>query len=389
MKTSNMALVALAIGGLCIGTTEFATMGLLPFIASGLRISVPRAGYVVSAYALGVVVGAPLLTIFAAKWDRKKLLLFLMLFYSLANAFSAFAPTLGLLALGRFLSGLPHGAFFGVGAVMGVHVVGAENRGRAVAVMIIGLTVANIVGVPLVTWAGRILGWRLSYVGMSILGFVTFVCLAVWLPKLPVDARASVSKEISALRNVPLWIVFASGAVGFGGMFAVYSFVSPLMTETAGLAIEKVPLVLSLFGVGMTIGAYLGGRFTDKSVVFTILFGFVITAFVLAALGFFAQYMIVAISGIFALGVFSQFINVPLQAMLMDLSPSAPSLGAALCHSALNIANAMGAWLASIVLAANYGNHAPSWIGLGLTVAGGLIFLVGVRSAQKANFRIS
>lgn len=389
MKTNNLALAALAIGGLCIGTTEFATMGLLPFIASGLGISVPRAGYVVSAYAFGVVVGAPLLTIIAAKWDRKKLLLFLMLFYSLSNALSAFAPSLGVLVFCRFLSGLPHGAFFGVGAVMGVHAAGQENRGRAVAIMMIGLTVANIFGVPLVTLAGRLLGWRLSYVGMSALGFITLGCLALWLPKLPVDAQSSVVREIAALRNVPLWIVFVSGAVGFGGMFAVYSFVSPLMTETAGLAIEKVPLILSLFGIGMTVGAFFGGRFSDRSIISSIVFGFAVTSFVLVALGLFSHYLPVAVAGIFALGVFSQFINIPLQAMLMDLSPSAPSLGAALCHSALNVANALGALFASMALSAGLGNHAPSWVGLAMTLAGGAIFLFGVRSAQKANFRIS
>ena len=389
MKTNNLALAALAIGGLCIGTTEFATMGLLPFIASGLGISVPRAGYVVSAYAFGVVIGAPLLTIIAAKWDRKKLLVFLMLFYSLSNALSAFAPTLGVLVLFRFLSGLPHGAFFGVGAVMGVHVAGQENRGRAVAVMMIGLTVANIIGVPFVTLAGRILGWRLSYVGMSALGLITLGSLLLWLPKLPVDSRSSVVREFAALRNVPLWIVFVAGAVGFGGMFAVYSFVSPLMTETAGLGIDKVPLILSLFGMGMTIGAFFGGRFSDRSVVSSIAFGFAVTACVLVALGLFSQYLIVAVIGIFALGIFSQFINVPLQAMLMDLSPSAPSLGAALCHSALNVANALGALFASLALSAGYGNHAPSWVGLAMTLAGSLIFLFGVRSARKANIKIS
>jgi len=343
MKCSTLALFALALGGLCIGTTEFAAMGLLPFIAGSFGATIPQAGRIISAYALGVVVGAPILTILAARRDRKFLLLGLMAFYALANALSAFAPSLGWLILGRFLAGLPHGAFFGVGAVMGAHVAGADRRGRAVAIMMAGLTVANIVGVPLVTWAGRVRGWRLSYAAVSFLGLLTVASLAAWTPKLPVSAGASVSGEIRAMRNPPLWMVFAAGAIGFGGMFSVYSYVSPLLTETAGLHIGDVPFVLSLFGVGMTIGALLGGRLSDRSVVKTALAGFGLTALVLFGIGTLAWSAPAAVLGIFVLGIVTQFLGVSLQARLMDLSPRAPSLGAALCHSGLNIGNASGA----------------------------------------------
>jgi DHA1 family inner membrane transport protein len=354
-------------------------MGLLPLIASSLGATIPQAGHIITAYALGVVVGAPLLTVLAAKWDRKALLIGLMSFYAFANILSAFAPSMGYLIAGRFLAGLPHGAFFGVGAVMGAHVAGSEKRGRAVAVMMAGLTVANIVGVPLVTWAGQTMGWRLSYIGVGILGLLAVAAIAKWLPQLPVRGTASLSHELSALANGPLWMVFASGAVGFGGMFAVYSYVSPLLTQTAGLPLAAVPLVLSLFGMGMTVGALAGGRMADRSVVGTALAGFGLTALVLLGIGLTADRAWAAVIGIFALGVVTQTLGISLQARLMDLSPAAPSLGASLCHSGLNIGNASGAWLGGLVLAAGYGNHAPSWVGLGLTVAGGLLFLASLK----------
>jgi DHA1 family inner membrane transport protein len=385
MKPGSIALFSLALGGLCIGTTEFAAMGLLPFIASGLGVTIPAAGHIITAYALGVVVGAPLLTVLAARWDRKVLLMILMAFYTVSNVVSAFAPSLGALVLGRFLAGLPHGAFFGVGAVMGAHVAGPGRLGRAVSVMMAGLTIANVVGVPAITWAGLALGWRLSYIGVGLLGLASVVAVGKWIPRLPVHSEASVSREFAALANGPLWLVFASGAVGFGGMFAVYSYVSPLLTETAGLSIKAVPLVLALFGVGMTIGALVGGRVSDRSVVGAVLLGFALTALILLWLGLTASRAWSAVIGIFALGVVTQILAIAFQSRLMDLSPSAPSLGAALCHSGLNIGNGAGAWLGGLVLASGAGNLAPSWVGIGLTLAGGLLFLTTLGRARRVS----
>jgi len=381
MRSSLPALLALSLGGLCIGATEFAAMGLLPMIASNLQVSIPSAGHSITAYALGVVVGAPLLTILAARWDRKVLLMSLMVFYTVSNVVSAFAPNLGWLVLGRFLAGLPHGAFFGVGSVMGAHVAGPEKRGQAVAMMMAGLTVANIVGVPLATWAGMALGWRMSYVGVGVLGLLTVLGVAAWTPKLPVHQESSVAKEWKALSNGPLWLVCAAGAVGFGGMFSVYSYVSPLLTG-AGLPIGAVPLVLAAFGGGMTVGAFVGGWLADRSVTKTAVLGFVLTGLVLLGLGLTASHAWAAVTGIFLLGLVTQLLSISLQARLMDLSPSAPSLGAALCHSALNIGNAAGAWLGGLVLALGWGNLAPSWIGLVLTVSCGTIFWVSLRKRK-------
>ena len=374
MRSPLPTLLALAVGGLTIGTTEFAAMGLLPLIASGLGASIPDAGWTITAYALGVVVGAPLLTVLAARFDRKVLLLLLMGFYSLANLVSAFAPSLGWLIAGRFLAGLPHGAFFGVGSVMGAHVAGQERRAWAMSIMMAGLTIANLAGVPLVTWAGMALGWRLSYIGVAVLGLVTLAALAVLAPRLPVKDGASVLSELRSLRNRRLWLAFASGAIGFGGMFAVYSYVAPLITDGARLPAAAVPWVLSLFGLGMTCGVLIAGRMADRSVTGTALAGLGATTVILLAIGLWGTVPAVTITGIFALGFATQFFALAIQNRLMDLSPAAPSLGAALSHSGLNFANASGAWLGGLVLAAGWGELAPSWVGVVLSIAGAGLF---------------
>ncbi|HEY0185894.1 MAG TPA: MFS transporter [Cellulomonas sp.] len=365
-----MPLLALAVGGFSIGTTEFATMGLLPLIADDLHVSIPTAGHVITAYALGVVVGAPLLTTIAARVDRRVLLLGLMIAFTVGNLLSAFAPTAGWLVAARFVAGLPHGAFFGVGAVMGAHVAGPGRRGQAVATMMAGLTIANVVGVPLSTVLGQTLGWRVAFVAVGALGLITLVALWRWVPALAVREDASVRTELRALRNTRLWVACVAGAIGFGGMFAVYSYVSPLLTDVTGMAEATVPVVLALFGVGMTIGTLLGGRLADRSVIRTVLVGFAGTIVVLVVVALVGQWLVPAVLAIVGLGVTSQVLGLALQAYLMDLSPTAPSLGAALCHSALNAGNAAGAWSGGLVIAAGHGYLAPAWIGAGMTAVG-------------------
>ncbi|WP_258723721.1 MFS transporter [Cellulomonas sp. NS3] len=371
------ALLALALGGFSIGTTEFATMGLLPLVARDLGASIPTTGWVITAYALGVVIGAPLLTTLAARVDRRTLLLGLMAAFTAANVLAAFAPSLGWLVVARFVAGLPHGAFFGVGAVMGTHVVGAERRGQAVSMMMAGLTIANVVGVPLSTVVGQQLGWRLAFGLVGVLGLVTLGALLRWTPGLPVSDGTSVRTELAALRNRSLWIAAGAGSIGFGGMFAVYSYVSPLLTEVTGLREATVPLVLALFGVGMTVGTLVGGLLADRAVLRTVLVGFVSTGVVLCALGLTGRSPVLAVASIVALGVSSQILGISLQTRLMDVSPAAPSLGAALCHSALNLGNASGAWLGGLVIAGGLGYLAPAWVGAGLTLVG-LVVVVTV-----------
>jgi len=363
------ALFALAVGGFTIGTTEFATMGLLPQIGADLGVSDPVVGHAITAYAVGVVAGAPLLTVAAARMSRKRLLLCLMGFYTVANVLSAAAPGIESLVLGRFLAGLPHGAFFGVGAAVGAAVAGPGRRGHAVSMMMTGLTIANVVGVPLSTAVGQNLGWRVAFLVMGALGAVTLLGVWRFVPERgPVDS--SVRHELGTLRNGPLWISFAAGAIGFGGLFAVYTYVAPTVTKVAGMSEGAVPWVLAVFGVGMTAGTLLGGRLVDRNVLRTVIGAFVATALSLVLFALVGTSPAPAVVGLFLLAVTSQVLGLAMQTRLMDLSPRAQSLGAALCHSALNIGNASGAFFGGLVIAGGYGYLAPAWVGLGLTLVG-------------------
>lgn len=377
-RATTLALLALAVGGFTIGTTEFATMGLLPQIGEAFGVSDPVAGHAITAYAVGVVVGAPLLTVAAARMPRKRLLLLLMAVYTVANVLSAAAPTMGALVAGRFLAGLPHGAFFGVGAAVGTAVAGAHRRGRAVATMMAGLTVANVVGVPVSTFVGQQMGWQSAFLLVGVLG--TLTVLAVWrlVPETGSPEGASVRSELGTLRNGPLWIGVVAGAVGFGGMFAVYSYVAPTVTKVTGLGLAAVPWVLAVFGVGMTVGTLLGGRLADRDVLRTVYLGFGSTAAALVLFALTGAHPVPAVLALFLLGVTSQVLGLSLQTRLMDLSPGAPSLGAALCHSALNVGNASGAFLGGVVIAAGWGYLAPAWTGLVLTLVGlGIVLAFG------------
>ncbi|GGM16679.1 MFS transporter [Promicromonospora citrea] len=378
LRTALPALVALAVGGFTIGTTEFAAMGLLPDVGADLGATDPQVGHTITAYALGVVVGAPLLTVAAARMERKRLLLALMGFYTVANVLSAAAPDVGWLVLGRFLAGLPHGAFFGVGAAVGAAVAGPAQRGRAVATMMTGLTIANVVGVPLSTWVGQTFGWRVSYVLIGALGAVTLLGLWRLVPAGAGGASRSVRTELATLRNAPLWIAFVAGAVGFGGMFAVYTYVAPTLTGVTGLPGGAVPWVLALFGVGMTVGTQLGGRLADRGVLRAVLIGFLATAASLALFALTGGWVVPALASLFLLGVTSQVLGLAFQTRLMDLSPGAPSLGAALCHAGLNVANGAGAFVGGLVIDAGWGYLAPAWAGLVVTLLGlGLVVAFG------------
>ncbi len=363
------ALFALALGGFTIGTTEFATMGLLPQIGADLGVGDPVVGYAITAYAVGVVVGAPLLTVAAARMSRQRLLLWLMGFYTLANVLSAAAPDVTTLVAGRFLAGLPHGAFFGVGAAVGAAVAGPGRRGHAVAMMMTGLTVANVVGVPVSTAVGQQLGWRVAFLVVGVLGAATL--LGVWR-SVPHAGAVDSSKrqELAALRNRPLWISFAAGAIGFGGLFAVYTYVAPTAMRVTGLSESAVPWVLAVFGVGMTVGTLIGGRLADHDVLGTVIGGFVATAVALVVFGLVAASPVAAVAALFGVAVTSQILGLAMQTRLMDLSPGAQSLGAALCHSALNVGNASGAFFGGLAIAAGWGYVAPTWAGLVLTIAG-------------------
>lgn len=372
----RLALLALALGGFTIGTTEFATMGILTNIADALDASIPAAGHTITAYALGVVIGAPIIAILTARMSRTTLVVVLMGAYSVANLLSSFAPSLELLIVGRFIAGLPHGVFFGVGAVVGTAVVGAKRRGMAMSMMLGGLTVANTVGVPLSSWVGAEFGWKATFVIVGVLGFVAMAALLACLPKVPPQQGANPRSELRAMRNGPLWGVFLAAGIGFGGMFAIYSYIKPLVMFEAGMSESTVPWVLALFGLGMTVGIFLAGRMMDIDTMRTTIFGFVSTAIVLVFLAFAMGSPVTLLIAVFGVGLTSQYLAMGLQGLLMDMSPKAPSLGAALCHSALNTANAAGAFLGGLVISWGLGYSALAWLGLILTVVGFVLTLV-------------
>ncbi|GAA1277678.1 MFS transporter [Saccharothrix xinjiangensis] len=382
------AVGALALGGFAIGTTEFATMGLLPQMADTFDMSIPTAGHAISLYALGVVVGAPLIAGLAAKLPRKGLLIALTIALAVGNGLSAAAASGTLLMVSRFVAGLPHGAYFGIAAVVAAALVPPERRGTAVARIMVGLTVANLVGVPVVTAAGQRIGWRVAYLAVAVVALATAVALARWLPRVPAARDAGVAAELRAFRRPQVWFALVTGTVGFGGMFAVYSYISPLTTEVGGLPAGAVPWVLAVFGLGMTLGATFGGRFVDRSVMGAVFGGLVAVTVVLIGFGLTASSPVLAITWVFLLGFTSQVLASALQVRLMDASPDAPSLASSSNHSALNMANGAGAWLGGVAISAGWGYTSTAWVGVVLSLAGlavaGLSVVVERRAAVRA-----
>jgi DHA1 family inner membrane transport protein len=365
-----VAIVALALGGFALGTTEFVTMGVLPDIATGVGVDIPSAGHLISAYALGVVVGAPVLAALGARLPRRGLLVGLMAAFLLANGFSALAPGYRTLLVARFLSGLPHGAYFGVASLVAASLVGPHLRGRAVSSVMLGLAAATLAGVPAATWLGQHFGWRSAYWTVAVLAAVTMIAVLAVVPSSPGRAEATVRAELGALRRPQVLLTLLVGIVGFGGMFALYSYIAPVVTEVAGLARGTVPIVLLVYGAGGVVGTALGGRLADVAL-FRSLVGTISTlAVVLAAVALTAMWPAALFVGVFLVSVFASALAILLQMRLMETAGEAQMLGAALNHSALNLANAIGAWVGGLVIAAGLGYRAPSAVGAGLAVAG-------------------
>ncbi|WP_435130733.1 MFS transporter [Actinacidiphila sp. bgisy144] len=365
-----LAILALAVSAFGIGTTEFVMMGLLPNVAGDLGTSVPTAGYLVSAYALGVVVGAPLLTALGSRVPRKRMLLLLMGLFTVGNLASAFAPGYWTLLGGRFLSGLPHGAFFGVGAVVASRLVAEERRARAVAAMFLGLTVANIVGVPAATALGQHLGWRATFVVVSAVGLVGLASLALLVPRLPVEEHVGVGQEIRALREPQVVLGLLTAVFGFAGVFAVYSYLASMMTEVTGFADSSVTLLLALFGIGMTLGALAAGPLTDRALRPTLYGSLAALAVVLVGFHFAAHSRIAAPIAVVVLGGVGFMTTTPLQMLVMNKARHAPTIASASNHSAFNLANAGGAWLGGVAISAGWGWTSPTLVGAVLAVAG-------------------
>ncbi|MFI1307808.1 MFS transporter [Streptomyces sioyaensis] len=369
-----LALLALAISAFGIGTTEFVMMGLLPDVADDLGTSVPTAGYLVSAYALGVVIGAPLLTALGSRMPRRRMLVALMAVFTVGNLASALAPTFGLLIAGRLLAGLPHGAFFGVGAVVAARLVREGRQARAVATMFLGLTIANIVGVPAATLLGQQLGWRATFLVVAAIGLVAMAALVRLLPPLPAGERTGLGRELRALGHRQVLLGLLTTVFGFAGVFAVYSYLASMMTEVTGFAAGSVPLVLALFGIGMTLGALAAGPLTDRALRPTLYGSLAALALVLTAFHFTAHMKGAALVTVVLIGAVGFLTTTPLQMLVMHKAQQAPTLAAASNQSAFNLANAGGAWVGGLALSAGWGWTSPPLVGavlaaLGLAVA--------------------
>ncbi|GAA1258837.1 MFS transporter [Streptomyces javensis] len=371
-----LALLALAVSAFGIGTTEFVMMGLLPNVAHDLNTSVPTAGYLVSAYAIGVVVGAPLLTALGSRIPRKRMLVLLMALFTVGNLASALAPSFGLLIAGRVLAGLPHGAFFGVGAVVAARLVTEDRRARAVATMFLGLTIANIVGVPVATLLGQNLGWRATFLVVAAIGVVAMAALARLVPQISHEQQGGLRQELGALRDRQVLLGLLTAVFGFAGVFAVYSYLASMMTEVTGFGESTVTLVLALFGIGMTLGALVAGPLTDRALRPTLYGSLAALAAVLVAFDFTVHVKWAALLSVVVLGAVGFMTTTPLQMLVMNKAQHAPTLASASNHSAFNLANAGGAWLGGVAIAAGWGWTSPTLVGAVLAVIGLAIALI-------------
>jgi DHA1 family inner membrane transport protein len=371
-------------GGFAIGTTEFMVMGLLPQVADGVDVSIPTAGHLIAAYAVGVVVGAPVLAFVGARLPRRGLLLVLMVAFAGANALSAVAGSYGLLLLARFLCGIPHGAYFGVASLVAAGLAPRGREGRAVAMVMIGLSVANVVGVPAVTWLGQHVGWRSAFWVAASLAVLTAVLVTCFVPATPGNAEATGRRELRLFADPQAWLTLLAGAIGFGGMFALYSYIAEVVTEVGGLAEGAVPVFLLAFGLGMVAGTYVAGPLADWSVFRSLLGSSLAMAVLLLAFAALAPAGWAALPAAFLVAVASSVLVVNLQLRLMSVAGDAQTLGAAMNHSSLNMGNALGAWLGGLVIAAGWGYRAPSLVGVVLALAGLAVLLLSASVHRRA-----
>ncbi|MFE5715419.1 MFS transporter [Streptomyces sp. NPDC056501] len=370
-----LALLALAVGAFGIGTTEFVVMGLLPGIAADYGVSIPTAGLLVTGYALGVVVGAPLLTVLGGKVSRKRMLMLLMGLFVLGNTLSALAPSFGMMLAGRVIASLAHGSFFGIGSVVAAGLVAPDKKAGAIATMFTGLTVANFVGVPLGTFVGQAVGWRATFAGVAALGVVGLLGILRLVPDMPRPEGAHLRRELTAFRNPQVLLAMAMTVLGFGGVFAAITYIAPMMTEVAGYSEGAVTWLLVLFGIGMFLGNLLGGRYADRALMPLLYVTLGGLAVVLALFTVFAHHKVLAAITILLIGALGFATVPPLQKRVLDHAHGAPTLASAVNIGAFNLGNALAAWLGGLVIAAGFGYTSANWVGAALAAAAlGLAF---------------
>ena len=379
------SLVPLALGGFGIGMTEFVIMGILPDIAGGLQISIPQAGHLITAYALGVVVGAPTLVSLMAHRPPRSVLVWFMLMFTIFNAMSAFAPNFEFMMLSRFMAGLPHGAFFGVGAVVASRLADEGKVAAALATMFTGLTVANVIGVPAGTWLGHNMSWRAVFLVVACIGLVTMFALHRLVPPIAARARTRLMQDLRIFRHGALWLALGITAIGTGGFFAFFSYIAPLLTDVTHIAPARIPMVMTVVGVGMTVGVHLGGRLADRvAPLQAILILLMSMTALLLCNGLFAASQPAMLLLAFATGANALALGPPIQVLLIAHSREAEMLGSSLGQSGFNIGNALGAFLGGIPLTLGYSYASPQWVAAGLAFSGVLLALAMLAQGRMA-----
>ncbi|RUO26504.1 MFS transporter [Aliidiomarina minuta] len=383
-----VAILAMALGSFAIGIGEFVIMGLLPDVGAAFAVSDTRAGYLISLYALGVVIGAPLITITCARFPRKPMLLILMLLFVICNWFSASAESFSTLLAFRFFSGLPHGAYFGIACLVAADMVRKDQRGMAVTLVMMGLTLAILIGNPLATWFGQVFSWREVFQLVAILGTLSIVLVLFFVPVHPQEKRSSAVQELSALSKEQVWLTLAIGAVGFGGMFAVLSYIAPTLMLVTGAAPGWIPVALLLFGIGSLAGSIVGGWAADRNLKYAIGGTLLWSALILALIPFTLSSLWTALPMILLTGTGGALVPA-LQIRLMDVAGQAQTLAASLNHSAFNMANALGAWLGGLAIISPLGYEGTGWVGCILALTGLAIFWLAKQRSRLSAATVS
>lgn len=375
------------LGGLGIGITEFVMMGLLPDIAADLAITIPEAGHLISAYALGVVIGAPLLVIMAGKYPPKNILIFLMVIFTVFNGISAFAPSYSTLFISRLLAGLPHGAFFGVGSVVASRLAPKGKEAQSVSMMFAGLTLANVAGVPLGTFIGHHYSWRYSFAVIVLVGLITILSLKYWMPHMPVKGGSSLKTQMEFFKRPVSWMMIMMIAIGTGGLFAWYSYIAPLMTEVSGFEAGSITYILILAGLGMMTGNFIGGKLADKvspaKASMVLLLAMVAS---LLTVHFVAYNPTLSLVMTFVTGAVSFGLAAPIQMLMINTARGSEMLAAAVSQASFNIGNALGAFFGGLPLVFGYGYTSTQLVGAGMAFFGAVLawFIIGMHRSKSA-----
>ncbi|RQO44641.1 MFS transporter [Rhodococcus sp. KBW08] len=380
-----LGLIALAMGGFGIGLTEFVIMGLLPEVSADFEVTESVAGYLISGYALSVAIGAILLTAAVTRFERKKVLLSLMVLFIIGNLMSALAPTYEVMMGGRIVAALCHGAFFGIGSVVAADMVAPNKRAGAIAMMFAGLTIANVLGVPFGTLLGQQLGWRSTFWAITVIGVIALIGIAALVPTTPASTTGGgLRGELGAFRNKQVWLSIAITILGYGGMFGAFTYIAFTLTEVTGFATSSVPWLLILFGSGLFVGNFLGAKAADRSLTKALVWILAILTVVLIVFAATAESKVMTVISLFFMGAFG-FATVPgLQMRIMNYASAAPTMASGANIAAFNVGNALGAWLGGITIAAGLGFTSPIWMGAAVTVAGLLVLIVAAKIDRPA-----